>query len=530
MFRVAIVLGAIVAAIPNIASAQDRFDPAVVTANVGPGGVTQVNKTLFLNPRPGFADIIIAIDTTGSMGPAIAQAQSEAAQMCGAIQAEIPGARFAVVDFKDYLTSPEAEPGDYPYLNKTPGFMVDCATVSAAITSMVAAGGGDLPEAYNRVFFESYSDPVLTPNPQALKFLVVLGDAPPHDVDQRSVAMSCQQPGDVNDAGRDGIRETADDLRTADTLAGMFANDINLLMVFYNTGNIPIQCYEELAVAAAGGDPDAAANVVFGGGAGALNQQVVTAVLTRAARINRVDLVVSPACPLSFAFSPAAPFGPFMAPVEIAFAETITAPMTPGTFACTVTAVVDGASRATETNNITVTGAPPVPPIPPPCEIDIDDFDHDGIRDDYDIDDDNDGRWDNTDDDDDNDGYKDRDDDDDDNDCIKDDHDRKDRHEEQCDDDDRTGGKYGRQYHDYPVVVKPGTLVVIGLIESSQADLLWIDLYDPSGRFVARSTASPGRATVTATAVVPGVYTLRVRSRSVSPVNYRMTWVKGMPW
>ena len=514
---------AVIAAMPTRASAQDGFTPAVVTRTVPPGGSTDVTKTLHLDPLPGFTDIIIAVDTTGSMGPAIDQAKAEAVAMCTAIKGQIAGARFAVVDFKDYQTNPEADPGDYPYLNKTPGFVADCASVGIAINTMFAAGGGDLAEAYNRVFFESYSDPTLVYNPQALKFLILIGDAPPHNPDLNpTFAPSCGFQPPI-DAGRDNIAGTNDDLRTEDAIGGLVANHVNLLMVFYNTGNIPFQCYEELVVAAGG----PASSAVFGGGAGTLSQQVVDEVVFRASHIDRVDLVVSQPCPLTFTFNPAPPYVNRTAPVDIEFTETITVPTTPGNYPCTVTAVVDGAERATETNDITVAG---VPPMPPPCKVDIDDFDHDGIRDDIDVDDDNDGRWDNLDDDDDNDGRRDNDDDDDDNDCIKDEHDHKDRHEYEDDCEGRTEGSYGRQHRDYSIIAKPGNLVVIGVIESSKADLLWIDLYDPHGRFMARSVASPGRATVTATTTVPGVYTMRVRNRSASPITYKIALIKGMPW
>jgi Bacterial Ig-like domain (group 1) len=45
--------------------------------------------------------------------------------------------------------------------------------------------------------------------------------------------------------------------------------------------------------------------------------------------------------------------------VNIAFTETITAPTVPGPYTCTVTAVVDGTVRATQTINATVIPGPP---------------------------------------------------------------------------------------------------------------------------------------------------------------------------
>ena len=51
--------------------------------------------------------------------------------------------------------------GDTPYLLLTPGFISDCTVFSAAIGTMTADGGGDDPEAYNRAFFEAYSEPAM---------------------------------------------------------------------------------------------------------------------------------------------------------------------------------------------------------------------------------------------------------------------------------------------------------------------------------------------------------------------------------
>ncbi len=60
----------------------------------------------------------------------------------------------------------------------------------AAITPMAAGGGGDFAEAYNPVFHDAYSDPVLdaSRDADAVQFLVVLGDAPPHNSPAAAVA------------------------------------------------------------------------------------------------------------------------------------------------------------------------------------------------------------------------------------------------------------------------------------------------------------------------------------------------------
>jgi Bacterial Ig-like domain (group 1) len=338
------------------AAAVDSFDPAVVEVTLAAGESTTIDKTLHLDELPGAADIILAVDTTGSMCDAIAQAQAEATQIVTEVQNEIPGARFAVVDFRDYPFDPYGDPGDSPYSLLTAGFTADAAVVNAAIGTMVCGGGNDTPESYNRVFFEAYSDPVLSAsrNPEAVQFLVVLGDAPPHDPTQ-TVAPACGDQPPV-DPGRDAVPGNADDLETEDTIAGLNSNEITLLMIAY-LGILP--CYEELA-AAGGGD------AVAGGAAEDLSQQIVEAILAEARQIDEVLLEVSgvgcqtPAG-LNITFSPPnpPPYGPFTAPVDIVFQETITAPTLPGSYSCVVTAIVDGTPRARQLVNATVTPGPP---------------------------------------------------------------------------------------------------------------------------------------------------------------------------
>lgn len=340
---------ALFGAMPTAADAQDSFDPPVVTVTLGAGESITIDKTLHLDAAPEFADIVIAIDTTGSMGTAIAQAQAEAIQICNDVKAQIPGARFAAVDFEDYPTMPDGLPTDNPYILLTPGFVADCATFAAAIGTMAAesGAGGDFAEAYNRAFFEAYSDPLLVYNPQAVRFLVVLGDAPPHDATQTAAPACGDRP--PTDFGRDNVGGTPDDIESEAAVAGLVANNITLLMIRYNDF-IPLGCFQELANPTGGQAVDA-------GGAGTLSGIIVALVEEESAEIDEVRLVVSAGCPLAISFNPPnpPPYGPFTAPVDIQFEETITAPTVPGGYACTVTAIVDGVQRAVQIIQATVT-------------------------------------------------------------------------------------------------------------------------------------------------------------------------------
>lgn len=324
------------------ASAADTFTPPSVNLTLEPGDSATVAKQLLLDPAPAKADIVLAIDTTGSMGSAIAQAQAEANAIVSAVQGPIPGARFAVVDFEDYPGMPSGSAADVPYTLLSP-FTSSSVAVSAAIGTMVADGGGDGPEAYNRTFFEAANDSALVYDPQAVRFLVVLGDALPHS----ATAFGSCPAAPPDDFGRNGVAGGGDDLNTTAGINALNTDDITLLMIAYSPGVLP--CYTSLAGATTG-------SAVVGGGGASLATQIVNLVLTAAASIDTVDLVVSPGCPLSISFSPAPPYGPLTAPVTISFTETIAVPsgLALGVYTCTVTAVVDGTPRATQTVRVGV--------------------------------------------------------------------------------------------------------------------------------------------------------------------------------
>jgi Mg-chelatase subunit ChlD len=329
----ALVVGALAQALP--AFGADTFTPSPVNVTLEAGASTDISKTLHLDALPGAADIIIAIDTTGSMASAIAQAKAQATQLCTDVQNQIPGARFSVFDFRDLPDRPATQ----GVVILTPVFTSSCAAVQTAINTMAAAGGGDFAEAYNWVFNKAYSDPVLdaSRNPAAVQFLVVLGDAPPHNSPAATVAPACgnQPPADP------GINSDSE-------IAGLNANDITLLMINYGA---QLSCYQQLAGATGGTAVNAGAD---------LSGTIIGQIQAAAAHIDSVKLVVSGACPpVGISFSPVPPYGPFTAPVDISFTETITAPTVPGVYSCTVTAVVDGTTRAVQTVNVTVTPANP---------------------------------------------------------------------------------------------------------------------------------------------------------------------------
>jgi hypothetical protein len=344
----------LVSAIP--AAAADTLTPSPFTTTLVAGTSTTVNKTLALDGLPARADIIVAVDTTGSMGNPIAQAQADASNLCATVKASIPGARFAAVDFEDYPGMPGGGAGDTPYALLTPGFVADCTVFAGAIATMTADGGGDNPEAYNRAFFEAYSDAAYAApvalggrDPLASQFLVVLGDAQPHSAD--GFASCPDAPPD--DFGRDGVAGGGDDLGTAATIAGLVTNQITLLMIRYTTGGVSVglSCYSDMATATGG-------TAVDDVGAGDIGPFIIANAKLVPYTAN---LVVSAGCPIGFSFNPTFPTGPLTGPQSIPFVETITGPTIVGSYTCTITAVTDpgGPTLAVETVNVTVTPAAP---------------------------------------------------------------------------------------------------------------------------------------------------------------------------
>jgi Big-like domain-containing protein len=351
------------------ALAADTLDPPTVVKTLEAGQSTTVDKTFHLDALPANADIVFAVDTTGSMGGAISQAKTDAANIVTAVQAQIPNARFALADFKDYdgvvddRTSPPTtytcvsifscnfgQPGDYPYRLVMPltGGPGAATAFSTAVGTLSASGGGDGPEAYNRAFFEAVNDPALVYAPNAVKFLIVLGDNIGHDPNQMASFSSC--PNTLGpDPGRDAVIGEPlanDDLPTLDVINGMAAANDKLLMISYGSF---LSCYKQL-VAPTGGVAVASTT------SSTLTTVVVDAIKAAAAHIGEAHLEVVGPCLLGITFSPTS-YANQTAPIDLSFTETITAPNLVGTYVCTVRGVADGTQRG-NTEEITITVTP----------------------------------------------------------------------------------------------------------------------------------------------------------------------------
>lgn len=179
-------------------------------------------------------DVEIAIDTTGSMGPSIVRFQRDAAKIVDEIRARSPGARVAVVQFKDAEDTPE-----YELVQPLTG---DGKALASAVARLAPGGGGDNPEAYNVVFRNSFADKAIGWRDGSRKIVVVIGDAEPHG---------------AGAAGLSGCLDASADphqLSTKRELASMKATGRTLVLLRQAaTASAALRCYETLAAAAYAG-------------------------------------------------------------------------------------------------------------------------------------------------------------------------------------------------------------------------------------------------------------------------------------
>jgi hypothetical protein len=360
----------LVGATPAIGAGGDSITQPGPVAIAPGGSVTLPDQTLHLDAAPPKADILLAFDTTGSMGQAIADARNDAASIVNTIKASIPGARFALANFRDYPFSPFGSGGegsqDYPWQMNL-DFTADLPALQSALAGIAACSGcgADLPEAYNRAFYEAYHEPGLHWDPASPRFMIVLGDSYGHDpsqaVDFGSTNGSPNCPAtSPRDPGPDATVNTADDLGTLPTLTTLKGTyHTNVSFVTYNPGSGPpnnVGCQLTLARFTGGNA------VVHSAGTTGLGDQIVALINQAAAKVDTVNFDISqtsgPETNASswFSFFPPPPLGPAVAPVDIRFQETVSAPegAALGTYVFKVTAVADGSPRAVQTVTVNV--------------------------------------------------------------------------------------------------------------------------------------------------------------------------------
>jgi Mg-chelatase subunit ChlD len=116
-------------------------------------------------------DLLLAIDTTGSMGDEINYLKSELRSILTDIRRTHPGLdiRLGLVAYKDE--------GDV-YVTRTHPFVSSLDAMQSNLQALSAEGGGDYPEAMDLALARAVSQDW---RPDAVKSLLLVADAPPHD-------------------------------------------------------------------------------------------------------------------------------------------------------------------------------------------------------------------------------------------------------------------------------------------------------------------------------------------------------------
>ncbi len=116
-------------------------------------------------------DLMLVVDTTGSMGDEINYLQAELRSIIGAISTKHRDLdiRVGFVFYRDI--------GD-EYVTRTVTFDRDIGRVQGALARQNANGGGDYPEAMDQAMIRAVSQDW---RPDAVKSLLLVADAPPHD-------------------------------------------------------------------------------------------------------------------------------------------------------------------------------------------------------------------------------------------------------------------------------------------------------------------------------------------------------------
>jgi hypothetical protein len=167
-----VAIGTVLVSTTGIASAAPGVDPADVTLNLAPGESKTITKTVSTPAIPPKPDITFLIDTTGSMGGVISNVQTNANTILTNVASAQPDAQFAVAEYKD---TTDATP-----FRVAQNLTGDQTAVQNGLNSLVASGGGDLPEAGINGLFQVATGAVDF-RPSSSRIVLLIGDAPSHD-------------------------------------------------------------------------------------------------------------------------------------------------------------------------------------------------------------------------------------------------------------------------------------------------------------------------------------------------------------
>lgn len=151
-----------------------KLTTRTVKSTGGKDLVSQIEKIL-QNLKGDQLDLIICLDTTKSMENNLQEVKDTLLIPVRREAARFKRFRLGLVFYRDYMEE---------YLNKTVNFMTDLDQVQKELNKAEARGGGDIPEAVLEAMYAGLQ----RFNWEAdVREMIVVGDAPPHDVPRGSV-------------------------------------------------------------------------------------------------------------------------------------------------------------------------------------------------------------------------------------------------------------------------------------------------------------------------------------------------------
>ena len=118
-------------------------------------------RSLRFDTNLQLADVYFLIDTTGSMGDAIADVRSSLTRIAGEVRARIPNVELGVGEYRDFpagdggpLGMGYGSSGDLPYVNQQ-DITGDLARVQSALGRLSAGGGADTPESATEAIYQT---------------------------------------------------------------------------------------------------------------------------------------------------------------------------------------------------------------------------------------------------------------------------------------------------------------------------------------------------------------------------------------
>ncbi len=242
LLSLGIVLSSVMLGVAGMAFAA--ISPATLTATLAPGESITETSTIDMPILPPRADVAFSFDLTGSMGGILNTAKSQSAAIMSDLDVLGVDINYAVVSYMDYpgygysaaYGYENTRCSDYAY-SLDQAVTGNRTAFTTAINGLAIGCGGDGPEDYARIFYESYADPSMGWRTGTKKILVNFGDSVPHDNNlNEGIPGKTGTWSTGGDPGRDGVMFSADDLDLQTVLTDMAANNVVLLESHTTTG------------------------------------------------------------------------------------------------------------------------------------------------------------------------------------------------------------------------------------------------------------------------------------------------------